>query len=178
MSTILLLAMRVSEAVTTALRCALIAVGSELRSSLNGVLVLAKTISLTSLLSELRTLFSCMQPNTVNVFFFRQPKKCSSPNLPPGPNFSIPMPLLCCPPDSEDVHVMELCNRCADNKATIENLISIAESVGMTYPGEQFEPCQLCYDRAVRLHQLEVRIRENESLVEEEYDLPGGDDRS
>ena len=36
---------------------------------------------------------------------------------------------------------------------------SLAESLGVDYPGENFEPCHLCYDRSARLQDLEFRMR-------------------
>lgn len=45
---------------------------------------------------------------------------------------------------------------------------SLARSLGVSYPGENFEPCQICYDRSYRLQHLESRIRYQNMLTEDE----------
>jgi hypothetical protein len=93
----------------------------------------------------------------------------------------------------------DLCQRCADYKLTIDNLArsvfaikiqfylnlwnipnsgpdaltfvrSLASSVGLSYPSENFEPCHLCFDRSSRLLELETSMRSHGGREDEASD--------
>jgi len=57
-----------------------------------------------------------------------------------------------------EVDPADLCQRCMDGQSTIVELQRVAQSMGIPYPGEPFEPCELCRDRALSLRKLERRF--------------------
>lgn len=60
--------------------------------------------------------------------------------------------------DVVEVDPTDLCSRCVDSRSTIMELHRVAQSMGIPYPGDPFEPCQLCCDRAHSLYKLERRF--------------------
>ncbi len=65
--------------------------------------------------------------------------------------------------DSDEWEIIEidpadLCTRCTDSRKTIHELERMSQRMGISYPGDPFEPCQLCRERARSLLKLERRL--------------------